>query len=326
MIRKKIILNNLARTHRSQAQLDGQRTEPSTTATILTGNRTLVAIKRQTQAIMQHAEAASTQRNRDYLLLRLRQFAQTHSLPLDRRTAMLFATATTNTKASTKLTYLSTLMARLEPGSELQLYRRGLRRISAQEELNQAPPMTREQLHTIMREATPDIQLPLLLGWKTASRIDELAQLTGQQIRIYGQSIVIDWGANTKASALDPHHACLLVEVREPKNPLAYPIAPLRQLAQIVIGRKTPVFPQPVIDTLRELLTRHGLRGHSIKSGAITELLQHAADGKLDANIIPLLAKHRQQQPPLPSTTIRYIRDRVGLALALRTGLATELL
>lgn len=276
--------------------------------------------------IMTQSEAASTARNRDYLLGRLRTFTAQHGLPMDRTSAMLFATAAGN-KASTKLTYLSGLIARLEPLSALQRYRRGLRRIAAKEELQQAPPMTREQLRNVLTHCTHETAMALLMAWKTASRMSDLEQMHGQQLKLASaRSIIIDWAADTKASQLDPFQSHLLTEIREAATHDALPIAALVEFCQARQGTPQLLFSPATIAELHGHLQRQGLQGHSIKVGAITELLNLVTAGKVPLHLVPLVAKHHQANPPLPNTTIRYIRDRVALARALGTGQATQYL
>ncbi len=243
------------------------------------------------------------------------------------RTAMLFCTASAH-KAASKLTYLSGLMARLQPAAQLELFRRGLRRISATEPLTQAQPLSLQQLQ-MMLQKYPHISNQLLMAWKSASRIDEIRSLRTTQIVQATEgptgSIVIDWGAMTKTSAMAPHQAHLLIEIRPPTTG-GPPINELVLYLKHKMGTNQPVFTENQIQQLITALQAEGLTGHSVKAGAITALAKAAAQGQIPVQLLPLIAKHSQQVPPLPQSTVRYIRDRATLAKALGTGAATSVI
>jgi hypothetical protein len=301
------------------------RNTPTSTETGALSN--LSWIENRTATIIASSEAKATRRNRDYLQPRFAAFAALHHLPLSSRTAILFCTASAH-KAASKLIYLSGLMARLEPATQLELYRRGLRRIAATEPLTQAQPLSLQRLQ-MMLQKYPHISNQLLMAWKSASRIDELRSLRTTQIVQATDgptgSIVIDWGARTKTSAMAPHQAHLLIEIRPPTTG-GPPISELVQYLKHKMGTNQPVFTENQIQQLVNALQAEGMTGHSVKAGAITALAQAAAQGLIPVQLLPLIAKHSQQVPPLPQSTVRYIRDRATLAKALGTGAATSVI
>ena len=65
---------------------------------------------------------------------------------------------------------------------------------------------------------------------------------------------------------------------------------------------------------------------HSVKRGAIDHLVREAMADRLDQSLIPLLAKHQSPLTQFPATTLRYVGDKVALALMLGSHKATILL
>ena len=75
----------------------------------------------------------------------------------------------------------------------------------------------------------------------------------------------------------------------------------------------------------RDPRTAH-LTAHSLKRGAIHVLTTMIVGRKLDLELLPRLAKHKQPLEFVTSTTLRYIPDRITAALMLRTHEATVLI
>jgi hypothetical protein len=64
---------------------------------------------------------------------------------------------------------------------------------------------------------------------------------------------------------------------------------------------------------------------HSFKRGAADVLISEVSAGHLDIDLVPRLLKHKHEQE-VPDVTLRYVSERIKLAIALRTQEATKLL
>lgn len=71
--------------------------------------------------------------------------------------------------------------------------------------------------------------------------------------------------------------------------------------------------------------TKTHYTSYSLKRGAVEHLAQQAAMKKLDPKLIPVVAKHKDQQSLMPSTTMRYT-TKEPLLRALGVAKATALL
>jgi hypothetical protein len=78
---------------------------------------------------------------------------------------------------------------------------------------------------------------------------------------------------------------------------------------------------------MRSLETTQSLTAHSIKRGAISVLVDAALEQRLhDPRLISLIAKHKDSLHSFPTATLRYVTDKVKLALILGTQHCTRLL
>ena len=236
---------------------------------------------------------------------------------------MMFV-ADAGTKASTKLTYLSSLQSRLQPTLPLAAFRRGLRRIAATEDLHQSVPATWNEVRDALQFLQPPQRAALHLAWRTASRLDEIQRLNRRQIiSIENNEIVIWWGAGTKTSQEDPHKPQLYVVVgksenKESNNEWTTTVEEIKKM-----GRHTWLpTKSPLINALKRV--NKNLSSHSIKSGALTVAIHVAHERMLSPSLIPLLAKHQSATAALPRSTITYARDKKTLAKLLGTEALTR--
>jgi len=268
------------------------------------------------------SEAKTTQHQRDRLVQRLMTFCRATRTTVNLNSAIMFVESTP-TKARSKLHYLSALLSRLQPRPLLDRYRAGLRRIAASEPLEQATPATPQEISNAIRRLPLREGLALYIGWRTASRMDEVEALCGEIVCQTHPTIILYWGASTKTSQVNPFQQQFYVEIppratsdRENKYPQ------LQQALARLGPHETLVQKQGLILTALKQVNP-ALSQHSIKRGAVLQLTRRAAEKRFDATLIPLVAKHQDAVTKLPSSTIRYMGAPILVAQLLRTRDAT---
>jgi hypothetical protein len=227
---------------------------------------------------------------------------------------------------SSRLTYAKTLSAiATSLGWDvpmLRFYMAGLRKLGAEAPTHQAPPIPRDRMHQVI-SATPDVftRAALFIAWKTASRWADILTLTRESfVQLTATQIVIEW-SRTKTSTqgdFNPWRWTVLHDT----TAMTWLVSTIRRLRrhQSLTTVETAQVPQ--------LLQRFGgaYTAHSIKRGAVDHLVHEAVAGRLDQQLIPLLAKHQNVTSQFPATTLRYVGDKVALALMLGSQKATILL
>ena len=244
------------------------------------------------------SEAKTTQHQRDRLVQRLMTFCRATRTTVNLNSAIMFVESTP-TKARSKLHYLSALLSRLQPRPLLDRYRAGLRRIAASEPLEQATPATPQEISNAIRRLPLREGLALYIGWRTASRMDEVEALCGEIVCQTHPTIILYWGASTKTSQVNPFQQQFYVEIppratsdREDKYPQ------LQQALARLGPHETLVQKQGLILTALKQVNP-ALSQHSIKRGAVLELTRRAAEKRFDA-------------------TSCWVRQRLRLGLAAR--------
>ena len=247
---------------------------------------------------------------------------------IDPESAMMFLESL-NVSIQAKRKYVKTLLALHksmtgETLQELKNYSEGLLGQGAAEPQHQAQAMKKHDLDYFMMGQPPHLRWPLFLAWKTASRWDEISQLTGASfLKIEPDEIVIQWGRKTKTSRKDPfratgftviHHSAPMTKLCEYLSQFS-DAEPITDIATATLNRIFKRFP-----------TMRRYSAHSIKRGAVDILIEAAAEGKVDPRLIPLLSKHKDDLMNFPSSTLRYTSNKVALAKMLKTQLATILL
>ena len=143
------------------------------------------------------------------------------------------------------------------------------------------------------------------------------------------QQIVIYWGTRTKTTRMTPWRTDSWVVIRQnPRIPQHYldEINNWQQDNSELLGNSSDwgnVFIKKVLGKDTHVSC------HSIKAGAVDALVKAVADSRLDPSLVSRMAKHEPrslQQDGIQQTTLRYARDQVALAIALRTQEATILL
>jgi len=236
-------------------------------------------------------------------------------------------------KASSRLKYLNDIMQTIEPPSRLTQFRRGLRRIKAREPLDQAPPMSRQALMSLLPQLPPAQSAALYIARRAACRLDEITTLTGKKIlqADVQLGIIIWWAADVKTAHDDPFRPETFVVIAPPhpstnEEPNLWPAVVnfLRRLPPKAFLCRDKTVLVNALKTVDPCFS-----GHSIKSGAVTDLMVLAATNVLcpaAISAIPLVAKHRTVVPVFPASTVRYCRDKTAVAMALGTHNVTKYL
>jgi hypothetical protein len=203
----------------------------------------------------------------------------------------------------TKLSYAKNLQTILRSMGEettvISAYIAGLRVMGAEKPIKQADPITKQQLLNI--DCPANVKTALALAWKTASRMDEIARLTKESILENTPTrIIIDFSDRTKMSRgkpFLPENFCVvmgdLTAMLHENLPAAMDNWPSR-------SELSKYLPHPFTD-------------HGIKHGAALVLMEAAAEGMFDKDLVSLVLKH-QDKRAITKTTITYCGGRLDLA------------
>jgi len=204
-----------------------------------------------------------------------------------------------------------------------------------------------ELVRSLLKKAPAPLQTVLYLMFKAASRWDEVGRLTRSQILIMEERemLLVQWRNTTKGSREDPHHPRFLTilswsggsstkpskEVMEflammkPSQKMS-DFVPQSQVQSYLGAIKTEEEEKDYLEALGVPVRDH-LSLHSMKKAGLRQVGLAVAEGKVDASLLALLAKHKDQVPTiLPSITARYLTDKVNLGLIHGTQKATELI
>lgn len=286
--------------------------------------------------------ADTTWGNRGHEWERFKEFCALNNFDmwrqLDYAAACWVESTRSTTLPSSRLKYVQDIISlakRFEvPTPICRMYASGLRHSGALIPQHQAPSVTIEQLTKLRRAAlmeTTGEQLcaVLFLMWKSASRADEVLRLRGTQIlELTPRRVVIEWGANTKASATRPFRLDMLSIVEhDPRLPNE--VFRVLQAMQRQRAAKITIYTTAWLDRwMKRVLPGEEISAHSIKHGAVKFLVQQATLGRLAPHLVSRLAKHLHegQATPIAEMTARYNDDKVATAVLLETHLASILL
>jgi hypothetical protein len=142
-------------------------------------------------------------------------------------------------------------------------------------------------------------------------------------LQLRPQQIIIRWGT-TKSTRMTPFAATLWTVVEDIDPQRLMPIVHhINQLA-------TPETPFTTLTSHQfdNVTRRLGVKwtAHSMKRGAVTLLVEAAAQGKVNPWIVSRLAKHKAGLTEFPESTLRYAANEPATALMLGTQFATRLL
>ena len=284
---------------------------------------------------MKAAYAKATINNREWTVDRFKTFAIHHGYPTTEEVAMKWV-ASLRVKHTTKLVYFGQLQHWLQPQPRLQMFRRGLHRLAAEEEPTQAPLLDQDEVLQLLR-TLPRIRdkVALYVGVRTACRLHEVCSLTPKVFVGHSKTAVyLHWSHRTKTTKTDPTRPDTYVELRgtHPSSEFHYPlgledvVAEVRRVAQME-GECAPMTTLTYQRWLALLQGIHpGATGHSIKRTAMTRAAVVTEQHGLPAKIIGRLGKHKTEMPEIQSVTLRYIDNPVVAARLLQTGLLTQYL
>jgi hypothetical protein len=236
--------------------------------------------------------------------------------------------ASLDISAASKKTYVSHLVNALAVEKDpLRMMARGLSRMAAEEPVKQAQPITTQQLATCMTRMTRRDAALLFLAWKTASRWAEVSKLTKRNfLSATPEELVIRWLTTVKTHKTTVDRATnFTVVVPRPDAPWQRDV--MKYIANLIkrlrVGEKlTTMTTQQLVRQLKQV--DDGLSAHSIKRGALTYLIEHAAELQIPQRSIPLLAKHRDYLNEVPAATLRYCGNQAALARWLGTQEVTR--
>lgn len=255
-------------------------------------------------------------------------------LPLGAKMALFVLS--TNTKPSSKLTYLSSLRSLtrrlgLPATPLLDLVGAGLTvRANAMTPV-QAPPATPNDLARLSERAwrtdkSGKLPMNLYVMWKSASRWDDLCHLQKNNFLEFTANpsqVVIEW-AQLKTNRQQRFRSTGFTVIQEDTAPLTI------QVLQRVVSKMTK---NEMFTSLTSTQLRHWLRQdpatahltcHSFKRGALDVALERAVQGLFNPRLLPLLAKHQDPLMAFPSSTIRYASNKPALARMLGTQEVTR--
>lgn len=293
------------------------------------------------------ALAATTVASRKAVLTGFRAFIRRRKLEESPHAAALFLAARLRTrttsrsphrrplKVSSALQYGSILCIHLEARGQncahLRTYLKGLRR-SAEQTTTQALPVSKNLLRRLINEKDiPErVRIAMFLLWITSSRASDLWTTRASSIlRTEHTWLIVFCKTKTNRDQyIRVDHMCPIVLPRLPqfvqeylKNaPLSDPILPLppAQLRRYLTTiRVTSDYVTYWTDRSPRLV-KSTITLHSFKRGAIGELWSLARQGKVEPNLIPLMAKHKSAwNSILPDSTIAYAPNPLDVVFAL---------
>ena len=272
------------------------------------------------------AYAPSTWQRREMLSRNFKEFVQAFQLPHTSETALrFFSWLSTNLLDSSLLTYTTTFLA-MHPNLksvETQMYIRAIKTAFGLRPSTSARPFTPEEIHKILQELPPPVQLAFYIAWKTASRwADVKALCPCDVIPINSYEAAICFPI-TKATYMRPFRPDLLVHLVSD-----FPIDEL--LAQMT--RLPPYKPITNVTTailnklLRKILQDPKVSSRCIKKGAADHLIKQVALGRLQLDVVGRLLKHAKTPQIIGDTSVRYTTDKATMAVAMGSGQATSLL
>jgi hypothetical protein len=287
-----------------------------------------VTIRTATERLMEVYKkiwAKSTLKNRTSIYQRFEDWLMVHNRPMNDHNATLFLEAT-GAEVQGRHQYGKELMAILNriamPTKRLSFYLTGLRGMGALVPRRQMGPLKKEQVRLLAdSQQTLGAKLAVLIAWKTASRWDEVEQLSKESIVMLKEDeIIIDWGRSTKATRQDPYRASkYTVIVGDWTSEIC---AGLRRKKEFAILTKTTT--EQIAKQIRSMFGQ-GYGAHSIKHGAMTCLVYYAALGQLRTDQLEIIAKHKSKNE-ISKTTVRYLQDRQAAARMLGTQEVTKML
>lgn len=252
--------------------------------------------------IMRMRWAESTKRARNRLFDELvKTVEEAPNVPMQTAAAIMVQKKAVTIQ--TKLGYAKSLQTILRSMDEettiIANYIAGLRVMGAEKPIKQADPISKQQLLEI--DCPASVKTALLLAWKTASRVDEIARLQPSGIvKSSPTEIIVNFSDRTKKSRgklFLPENLCIVAG----------------DLTEFLHNNLPQAMEEwPTHATLSKHMPKN-FTDHSIKHGAAIVLMEAAAENKFDKELVSLVLKH-QSKRVLTQTTITYCMGRLDLA------------
>ena len=298
-------------------------------------------------SVIQNMWAESTINNRQILWKRFEEFCKMRNLKLLDQMDYAIPLFCEHCKKQNKLIKSS---SRLQYSKDLsaiagrfsikipitRMYQTALRAEGATIPQKQAPAITFDHLTQLVHQALQHkreflrntLYTTIYLMYKTASRFDEVHNITHQQINIINnKEIIINWSNRTKTTRVNNQFRadnviCVFDENGHPQIVLDT-LNDLRRRPHLFSWTVTAF--DKWIKTLPQPLPKYS--AHSIKAFSVTLLSQMAAFNHIPPYAVAVMAKHKIDHPDLlPATTNRYIRDDTVKAHLNPSKTATNLL
>jgi hypothetical protein len=298
----------------------------------------LVNMQRQVISTMHNNWASSTWAKTRNLVQRLAAFRLQHNLQQHEQTDWainMFISSEPGLTPATRLAYLKTLAAFFRKMKcDLPLCSIMASTLTASGALiptQQAQPATIAEMNRVLAAAAkrhgPRLMTLYFIMTKTASRFDEVARLTKQQMVEYSRitpsadnnwcthELIISWADRTKSTRRDPFRASswTVIHHHQPMDLIVATLQSLQEEEQLLQWDSSDS-----LAFIRSVVPE--LSNHSFKRGVLSYLL--SLDPPVPLDVLPVLAKHKHQLQ-FPSVTIRYAAGP-NMARSLRTQLLTS--
>lgn len=275
------------------------------------------------QDILAKMWSANTIRGRASIWRRFLEWCRRERSVINADSAALFVVAT-GVSTQGQMAYAKSLSAiflrfRVDRSALLTLMA-ALRANSGDIPIRQAIPFTKQGLLSWADQQSARVRLGLYIGWKTASRWDEIRQLRRRNfIRASPREVIIDWATLPKGRRGNPFHASRY-------SVIVGDLTPQISSGALTLTSNHADLSDISSAKLTRMMQASGLpqTSRSIKRGAVTHLTSLAARKGLDPAVIPNLSKHKVSNPVLPDMTIRYGADPASMARLLGTSKATR--
>lgn len=272
--------------------------------------------------VLNNVWAKSTLKNRTATYQRFHDWLKTHGRTMNDHNAALFLEST-GVSVQGRHQYGKELMAIMNrlmmPTKRISFYLTGLRAMGALVPRHQMAPLRKEQIRQLAdAQATLGAKLAILIAWKTASRWDEVQHLSKESIVLNTErEIILDWGRGTKTTRQDPYRASKYTVIVGDWTEEIH--RGLQMKGEF--NKLTATTTEEIAKIIRQMFGK-GFGAHSIKHGAMTQLVYHAALGELRTDQLEIIAKHKSKAE-ISRATVRYLQDRTAAARMLGTQQVT---
>ncbi|KAF8304765.1 hypothetical protein TcBrA4_0048770 [Trypanosoma cruzi] len=217
-------------------------------------------------------------------------FCRPHEQPMNEEGCAVFLMAI-DVAPSTRLQYARMLRSMLEMDrTPLDMAALGLQKVAVRsetkEEMNQACPVTEEEMNQVIRSRTDwKERVVVRLAWITASRWSEIAALTPNNFKLEPDgALILDWSVAPKTARADPHRALRSVKIRGQDAFDTIKLCRTLQGNEKLTNNTTA--------QVERALAPWDATAHSIERGALRHAAQIVETYNLDPHVVSQFAKH----------------------------------